>query len=50
MARFDFFIKIEADVSDREKPEKVADEICRRVQKIYGVRNAELTNYVNKDE
>ena len=50
MARFDFFIKIEADVSDREKPEKVADEICRRVQKIYGVRHAELTNYVNKDE
>ena len=50
MARFDFFIKIEADVSDREKPEKIADEICRRVQKIYGVRKAELTNYVNKDD
>ena len=50
MARFDFFIKIEADVNDREKPERLADEICRRIQKLYGVRKAEVTNYVNKDE
>jgi hypothetical protein len=44
MARTDLFLKVVIDHDDREKPEKLAEELCRRLRKIYGVRSAELSN------
>ena len=54
MARTDVYLKVEVDLPDsdrtKDRPERLAAEICRMIRKVYGVRNAELTNYVNKDE
>jgi hypothetical protein len=48
MPRTDLYIKVEIEV-DGEDPKRLAAEICRQIQKVYGVRSAELTNYVQKD-
>ena len=48
MSRTDLYIKVEIEV-DGEDPKRLAAEICRQIQKVYGVRSAELTNYVQKD-
>jgi hypothetical protein len=45
MARTDLFIKVEIEHDEREKPERLAAEICRQVMKVYGVRAAELSHY-----
>ena len=47
MARIDFYFKVEVDLDEREKPHKLAAEICRQIEKIYGVRIAEMTNFVS---
>ena len=44
--RFDLYVKIELDLPESEQPDKLAAEICRQLQKIYGVRNAEVQNTV----
>lgn len=49
MARYDIYLKLETDVKGEEKPEKLAAEICRQLMKLYGVRSAELVNYVQQD-
>jgi hypothetical protein len=47
----DLFLKIEIEHDDDENPERLADEICRTIQrKIYGVRSAELSSYVTHRE
>ncbi len=48
MARTYLHLKVVIDIDPKEKPEKLAAEICRQIRKIYGVREAELTNYVAK--
>jgi hypothetical protein len=50
MARMNFYIKVEVDLKEGEKPDRFGSEICRVVQKIYCVRNAEVTNYVNRGD
>jgi hypothetical protein len=50
MARMDFYIKVEVDLAEGEKPDRLGSEICRVVQKIYSVRNAEVTNFVTRGE
>ena len=47
MARFDLYLKVEVDAGGPEDPEKLAAEICRLIRKVYGVRAAELTNWVD---
>jgi hypothetical protein len=47
MARIDFYFKVEVDLDEHEKPQRLAAEICRQIEKIYGVRNAEMTNFVS---
>lgn len=47
MARIDLHLKVVIDIDPRDTPEKLAAEICRQIKKIYSVREAELTNYVN---
>jgi hypothetical protein len=49
MPRTDVYIKVELDLDDREKPEKVAAELCRMIRKVYGVRSAEVSSLIEKD-
>lgn len=49
MPRTDIYLKVELDLDEKEKPERVASEICRQVRKIYGVRSAEVTNMVERE-
>jgi hypothetical protein len=50
MPRSDLFLKIQIEHDERDSPERLASEICRAVKKMYGVRLAELTNYVTHAE
>ncbi len=50
MARLDLHFKVVIDLDDAEDPEKLATEICRQISRIYGVRSAELSNYVAHTE
>jgi len=47
MARIDLYLKVELDLPDTERPDKLAAEICRQLKKIYGVRAAEVQNMVS---
>jgi hypothetical protein len=49
MKRMDLYIKVEVELDEDEKPDKVANEICRVVQKLYVVRKAELSSAVAKE-
>jgi len=49
MARTDLYIKVELDLDEKEKPDRVANEICRMIRKVYGVRSAEVSSIVEKD-
>lgn len=49
MQRVDLFIKVEVELEEDEKPERVAREICRQIEKIYVVRSAELSNAVVRE-
>lgn len=46
MHRIDLYVKIELDLPETERPDKLASEICRQLEKIYGVRAAEVQNMV----
>jgi hypothetical protein len=46
MPRSDLFLKVEIEHSASESPEALAAELCRKLQKLYGVRSAELSNFV----
>ncbi|HUA83593.1 MAG TPA: hypothetical protein VMB85_07015 [Bryobacteraceae bacterium] len=49
MRRTDVYVKVELDVDEKEKPERVAADICRQIRKVYGVRSAEVTNMVERE-
>lgn len=49
MQRVDLFIKVEVELDEKEKAERVAAEICRQIEKIYVVRSAELSNAVKHE-
>ena len=49
MARADLYVKVELDLSDGEKPERTAAEICRMIRKLYGVRTAEVSSLIERD-
>jgi phosphoribosylformylglycinamidine (FGAM) synthase PurS component len=49
MQRVDLYIKVEVELDEEEKPERVASEICRQLQKNFVVRRAELTNSVKHE-
>jgi hypothetical protein len=48
MPRTDLYIKVVIDHDTEDKPERLAAEICRQVEKVYGVRTAEMTNYLTR--
>ena len=45
MARTNLFFKVEIEHDDKDTPEKLGDEICRQLMKLYGVRSAELSSF-----
>jgi hypothetical protein len=50
MKRVDLYIKVEVELEEEEeKPERVAREICRQIEKIYVVRSAELSNTIVRE-
>jgi hypothetical protein len=49
MKRVDLYIKVELELEEDEKTERVAGEICRTLEKLYVVRRAELSNAVTRD-
>ena len=50
MARIDLYLKLELDHESDEKPERIASEICRQLLKMYGVRTAEVSNMITRQE
>lgn len=49
MKRVDLYIKVQVELDEDEKPERLAAEICRQLEKMYAVRAAELSNTVARD-
>ena len=49
MARTDLYIKVTVDHDNDETPDRLGREICRQVEKVYGVRNAEVQNFVTRN-
>ena len=49
MERADVYLKVELILDEKETPEKLAAEICRAIQRIYGVRRAEVSSIVERD-
>lgn len=49
MQRVDLYIKVQVQLEEDEKPERVAAEICRQIEKLYVVRSAELSNAVARE-
>ena len=45
----DLHIKVELDLNEKEKPDKIATEIVRLIRRAYGVRTAEVSSIVEKD-
>ena len=46
MKCIDFYLKVEVDLAGDESPQKVAEELCRMLRKLYSVRKAELSHLV----
>ena len=49
MKRVDLYIKVEVELEEEEKPDRVAGEICRHIEKMYLVRSAEFTNSITRE-
>lgn len=49
MQKVDLYVKVEVELDEDETPERVANEICRQLQKIYFVRSAELSSAVTRE-
>lgn len=50
MNRTNLFIKVEVEHNKDEQPERLGEELCRMLRKLYGVRDAELTNFTRSEE
>ncbi len=49
MKRVDIYVKVEVELDEEEQPERVAEEICRQVEKMYIVRSAEPSHIATRD-
>ncbi len=49
MPKVDVYLKIELDLDADEKPEKIAQELCKQVRKVYSVRAADVSSIVPRD-
>jgi hypothetical protein len=46
MKRVDIYVKVEVELDEDERPARIAEEICRQVEKMYFVRSAEPSHIV----
>jgi hypothetical protein len=44
MSRSNLFIKVEVEHDSDEQPQRIGEEICRQLMKLYGVREAEVSS------
>ena len=49
MRRIDVYLKVELDLDPKESPERVAAEICRMINRVYGVRKAEVSSIMPRE-
>lgn len=42
MKAVDIYLKVETDLDESENPQKFAAELCRVLERVYGVRRAEV--------
>jgi len=49
MRRTDVYVKVEVVVEENEPVERIAAEICRQIRKLHGVRQAEVSNMVERE-
>jgi len=50
MNRTNLFFKVEVEHDAAEKPERIGEEICRRIIQVYGVRTAELSHVTTLED
>jgi tetrahydromethanopterin S-methyltransferase subunit G len=50
MSRTHLFFKVEVEHDAGENPQRLGEEICRQIQRVYGVRLAELSSLTKVDE
>ncbi len=50
MHRTNLYFKVEIEHDESDRPERLGDEICRQLLKIYGVRAAELASVTTIEE
>jgi hypothetical protein len=50
MSRTNLFIKVEVEHDGEEDPQRLGEEICRQIGKVYGVLSAELSSFTTSEE
>jgi hypothetical protein len=50
MSRTYLFLKVEVEHDPEEAPQRIGDEICRHLLKLYGVREAEVASVTAVEE
>lgn len=50
MARTDLYLKVELEHEPDDKPDRLAADICRQLQKMYAVRAAEVSNMIARQD
>jgi hypothetical protein len=50
MRRTNLFFKVEIEHDEKEAPQKLGDQICRQLKKIYGVQSVELSSVTEVEE
>jgi len=50
MNRTNLFFKVQVEHEPEDNPKRIAEEICRRLLKIYGVREAELSSFTQAED
>jgi hypothetical protein len=50
MNRTNLFFKVEVEHDSEDRPERLGDQICRMLLKVYGVRSAELASFASAED
>jgi hypothetical protein len=50
MAVTNLFLKVEVEHDPDEAPQRIGEQLCRQLLKLYGVREAELTSFTAAEE